>query len=772
MGGPARRGASRPPGRRDRKRRIAAISIGEAEGAKKFERFSRFSSWDVGDDVDDVEGESRPKVRAKLQLGEERRGKVDKQGTRKNKDEKSPRLSSVVDRDAKDDYVVAMASDVRALKNMENQKYSSRQEMIETLRVAIGAVGSKLLENPDRNVSYLDGLLHLCLSKDLSIFKLACLSLSVIFKDLTPGYKIREITEKELRGPVSADVRHVWDYETRYLAFYQQFIKLLVHVLEGRGPSGSRRGYSAVQTSLTKRIISLRALSLLLTTNPHFNFRTNIAQVIVSHADCTEAPLSQVACGTLHDLFSAHSLHESSVEAAELLEQLITRVLADGHGIRSEVLATFHSLRLRAELKDKLDPRGQIRDSSDEDREKSPDQAKLRVRGKQRREKLAGIRSQYEAEVTADYKHETTVPRKELRARQARIVHIMFVCYFKVLKCVDMNHLPLIERARMLPPVLEGIVRNSHLLGVDLLTDLLGLLKQLITEQTKPGGLMAHDAENFRMHESHPAGEEFDEGALLVGDSAALHCLHTSSVILRYQGQAMSIDFNEYHGILYGLMNRIQLKGRPESWIKTMQVLLLRDTHLDKARIAAFVKRLGMLALHQSQSVAMSFISLAKILLQSNQTVHRLLDGDNDGQGAGGAYRPDIDSPQHCNALASCVWEQCLLQDHFHPGVRELAAELVRSGRTKRSRGASLAGINAPLELFELHCSKRGEFNPVPQMPRGVSKHSKIKIEEVPWQSISSDARMLGLGNLADGGHLTSLSAQCSRRVFNFLLSI
>ena len=64
-----------------------------------------------------MEGEPRPKVRAKLPLGEERRGKVDKQGTRKNKDEKSPRLSSVVDLDAKDDYVVAMASDVRALKN-------------------------------------------------------------------------------------------------------------------------------------------------------------------------------------------------------------------------------------------------------------------------------------------------------------------------------------------------------------------------------------------------------------------------------------------------------------------------------------------------------------------------------------------------------------------------------------------------------------------------------------------------------------------------------
>ena len=90
-----------------------------------------------------MEGEPRPKVRAKLPLGEERRGKVDKQGTRKNKDEKSPRLSSVVDLDAKDDYVVAMASDVRALKNLENQKYSSRQEKIETLSVGIESFSTR-----------------------------------------------------------------------------------------------------------------------------------------------------------------------------------------------------------------------------------------------------------------------------------------------------------------------------------------------------------------------------------------------------------------------------------------------------------------------------------------------------------------------------------------------------------------------------------------------------------------------------------------------------
>ena len=62
---------------------------------------------------------------------------------RKNKDEKSPRLSSVVDLDTKDDYVVAMASDVRALKNLENQKYSSRQEKIETLSVGIESFSTR-----------------------------------------------------------------------------------------------------------------------------------------------------------------------------------------------------------------------------------------------------------------------------------------------------------------------------------------------------------------------------------------------------------------------------------------------------------------------------------------------------------------------------------------------------------------------------------------------------------------------------------------------------
>ena len=281
---------------------------------------------------------------------------------------------------------------------------------------------------------------------------------------------------------------------------------------------------------------------------------------------------------------------------------------------------------------------------------------------------------------------------------------------------------------------------------------------------------MAHDADHLKMNDLYAAGDDSSQGGLLAGDSAALHCLHTSSVIVRNQGQALSIDFNEYHAILYSLMNRIPLKGRADSWVKTMQILLLRDNHLDKSRVAAFVKRLGILALHQPHNLAISFICIAKELLQSNRTVLRLLDGDNDGQGAGGVYRPDIDSPEHCNALASCVWEQCLLQDHFHPIVRKIAGEVVSVERSRGSKEVMRVSKKTPLDLFEHYDSSSGEFNPVPFMPRQVSAHLRLKAVENFPNMLLEDEKMFEMKSLAVAD--PALSAHCCERLYRALTCV
>jgi nucleolar complex protein 3 len=68
---------------------------------------------------------------------------------------------------------------------------------------------------------------YIQISNDLTIRRLAILSLMAVFKDIVPGYRIRKLTEKELSEKVSQMVGQTRDWEQGLVAVYQSYLQVL-----------------------------------------------------------------------------------------------------------------------------------------------------------------------------------------------------------------------------------------------------------------------------------------------------------------------------------------------------------------------------------------------------------------------------------------------------------------------------------------------------------------------------------------------------------------
>ena len=74
--------------------------------------------------------------------------------------------------------------------------------------------------------------------------------------------------------------------------------------------------------------------------------------------------------------------------------------------------------------------------------------------------------------------------------------------------------------------------------------------------------------------------------------------------------------------------------------------------------MATFLKRLSILTLNTDAATAMGLLSVLHHLLSKYPAVRQLLDSDKTSVGK---YLPELEDPQHCNALSSTLWELALL---------------------------------------------------------------------------------------------------------------
>ena len=113
------------------------------------------------------------------------------------------------------------------------------------------------------------------------------LSQLAVFKDIIPGYRIRELTDKEKAEKVSQMVARTREWEQGLVGVYQNYLKGLDRELKGRADVIF---LSSPQKTLTSDFIAksglegvaLQCLCTLFVEVTHFNFRVNIMSAIVA----------------------------------------------------------------------------------------------------------------------------------------------------------------------------------------------------------------------------------------------------------------------------------------------------------------------------------------------------------------------------------------------------------------------------------------------------------------------------------------------------------
>ncbi|XWS10679.1 hypothetical protein CRYUN_Cryun38cG0018200 [Craigia yunnanensis] len=100
------------------------------------------------------------------------------------------------------------------------------EEAFESKKQKPAELGMALLADPEANIKSLKEMLQFAKDGNHSIVKLGLLSLLAVFEDITPGYRIRLPTEKEMK--VSKEVKKMRYYESTLLSAYKGYLQKLL----------------------------------------------------------------------------------------------------------------------------------------------------------------------------------------------------------------------------------------------------------------------------------------------------------------------------------------------------------------------------------------------------------------------------------------------------------------------------------------------------------------------------------------------------------------
>lgn len=519
---------------------------------------------------------------------------------------------------------------------------------------------------------------------DVVAARLALLSLLAIFQDILPSYRIRLPTEAEMSIRVTKETKQQWDYERKLLQSYQLYLQLLERTWEDgkwgykslmaglddtkKGKSGRGGGGGGSPTTLAATAIL--ALSQLLQTCYNFNFRSNILQIVVRQANNRSSDeVRSSCCNALSTMFAKDVQGEASLEAvrrmAKMIKERQQHANRGNSSVHPDVLDTWLTLPLRVHEDEAV-------------------AARLAAQAKAKRAR----KSQQEKdmlEIEKELKEgDALVDKIDLAKNQADILHNITLTYFRVLKeCgsdtdqksgIDSNAKP--TTSDLLPVALRGLSKFSHLIHMDVIVDLLAVLKELL------------------------------KNVQYMPPDSAIYCILCALKTLRGPGRdVIPVDPKEYLIPLYSVLPRLGVSSLVSSLesvfgqssaqyksnsnadktidaaIQCLDHAFLQRRELSTSRLAAFLKRLTSTSLHcPPHSSTPILVSARQINLRyaSSSKVDRMLDNEEDVV-AEGMFAPDAEDPEHSNAHATSLWELSLLRYHIHPMVADHAAGMAES---------------------------------------------------------------------------------------------
>ncbi|TPX57465.1 hypothetical protein PhCBS80983_g03803 [Powellomyces hirtus] len=569
----------------------------------------------------------------------------------------------------------------------------TRAEKLISAQEKLADIASTIIEDPEKNISNLKNLRQIGGDKDVHVRKLALLTQLAVYKDIIPGYRIRQLTEAEQQVKVTKEVKRLRQYEETLLSNYQAYLQVLENTVQATVKSADEADSSLL-------VVAIQCMAELLTTVSHFNFRLNLMTAVVARMTLKTPPqVSAICCNAICTIFSSDESGEASLEAVKLIAKAIK---AKHYQVHEEVLKTMLNLQLNQDIGGAKNDQYKKKERAERDgytndrkRKKNEKHVSRKMRKVERRDK----------EVEKEFKEaEATYDREEVLKRHTETLKFVFLIYFRILK--NASNSPL------LPAVLEGLARFAHLINVEFFSDLLEVLKKISFEQYR----------------------QYLEGsnAASTDTRSAFHCVIAAFQLLSGQGEALNLDLKDFYTAMYTQMMRLpmnasaavavagtskdrqrrlqrvataaspgvmHLESRSGSEIELalqgFELLFYKKRAVPVERVAAFVKRMASLALHLPPHAVLACLSIIRSLIIRFPRLESLLDAE--GRIGTGVYRPMLEDPELSNPFATNMWELSLFLHHYHPTVRTMAKHVASTVSITQKGTTQVANVHKPL---------------------------------------------------------------------------
>ncbi|KAE9413222.1 hypothetical protein Angca_004633, partial [Angiostrongylus cantonensis] len=340
-------------------------------------------------------------------------------------------------------------------------------------------------------------------------------------------------------------------------------------------------------------------------------------------------------CNTLNQVFREDLHLRMSLFGARSIASMVSKRKGC---VPPQLIATLLSLNIK-EVKDESKKSG-----------KRHIQAKRAKLKKEKANKTARKYKKQLDKLEADLKELDAAEKLSTKLKTAtETMKHVFQCYFSVLKRVP--------NVALLEPVLEGLSKFAHLLGIEFFEDIVSTMENLVNRE----GLRLLDR---------------------------LYCINTVFIILSGDGQLLNIDPSRFYRTIYRLINQLPFERKPELRKKQICVaasvldLMLneRRKQLPLSRVAAFVKRVLSIATIMDDPSALCLVALVRSFFIAHPKLVQLVEEDDLEGGAGGMFRPDIDDPDVSNALSSNVrTELKILSRRRHRSLSQFAQNVLHS---------------------------------------------------------------------------------------------
>lgn len=210
---------------------------------------------------------------------------------------------------------------------------------IRTAKEELAKIGTMLNEEPYENAGAFKALTKIGDSRIPAIVTLSLVTRLAIYKDLIPGYRIRPLSEDAPEGKISKEVRVIRSFEQALISGYQSYVKELTRYAKMKG---NQPGMEGIQS------IAMTCASSLLTTHPHFNFRSDLINILVWKLSSRRTDKDfEKALAALTTLFKEDEEGRPSFEAVSTLCRMMK---SKDYFVHESVINLFLHLRLLTEF--------------------------------------------------------------------------------------------------------------------------------------------------------------------------------------------------------------------------------------------------------------------------------------------------------------------------------------------------------------------------------------------------------------------------------------